>query len=81
MGVACAVPTTKITGRRATLAAVHQRSGRPTAARYIQTSRGIALFDESGSFVGLVESPTGIPDFGPAGDTVLVRRGQERAGV
>ena len=75
MGAALmAVPTSKTTGRRAMLATVHQRSGQPTAARYIRTSRGIALFDEGGHFVGLVESPSGIPGFGPAGDTVLLNR-------
>jgi hypothetical protein len=74
MGASCAMPTTKTTGRRAMLATVHQRSGRPTAARYIKTTRGLALFDENGCFVGVVETPHGVPDFGPAGDTVLVRR-------
>lgn len=56
------------------LATVHQHGGRPTAARYIRTSGGIVLFDEGGRFVGLVETPLGTPVFGPAGDTVLVRR-------
>ena len=74
MSAVLAVPTTKTTGKRATLTTVHQRSGTATAARYIRTSRGIALFDEGGCFVGVVEAPTGVPDFGPAGDTVLLNR-------
>ncbi|MDX1430781.1 MAG: hypothetical protein R3282_10855 [Rhodothermales bacterium] len=56
------------------MTAVHQRSGTPTAARYVKTCRGLVLFNEHGCFVGIVEQPNGVPDFGPAGDTVLLNR-------
>lgn len=59
----------RTTGSRAAAA------GRRVGVRYIRTSRGIALFDEGARFVGLVEAPSGVPQFGPAGETVLLRRG------
>ncbi|NIQ99547.1 MAG: hypothetical protein GTN78_05020 [Gemmatimonadales bacterium] len=64
-----------ITGARSMLLS---RVTRPrsalSSARAVRTQSGIALFDESGRYVGMVTAPAGKPAFGPGADTVLLRR-------
>lgn len=48
--------------------------GASRAARFVRTHMGLALFDERGRYVGTVEALLDEPRFGPAAETVFLRR-------
>jgi len=48
--------------------------GVTAGGRLVRTTRGFALFDEEGRFVGMIQTPETATRFGPAGPTMLLKR-------
>ncbi|MFQ6047020.1 MAG: hypothetical protein ACE5PT_11805 [Gemmatimonadales bacterium] len=63
------------TGSRPIAVPGHVLAAGGSAARFVRTAAGVALFDDQGRFVGTIRALADEPRFGPSAKTVLLGRG------